>query len=122
VQPLPAEACRSPRVWPEVVNKRAYSFKSDICVYGVLLWEILTGLVPCEGKQAGRIAYAIAQKRALLPIPADAPPGVALLIEVCWEHRREWRPSFAQTITEFCQDLIGTKSSEVVARHLAESP
>ena len=51
----------------------AMIFFCDICSYGVLLWELLTGETPYKGIDALGVAYGVAVNKLTLPIPSTCP-------------------------------------------------
>ncbi|KAK3573317.1 hypothetical protein QTP86_022683 [Hemibagrus guttatus] len=70
-----------------------------LLIYGVLLWELLTGEVPYRGIDGLAVAYGVAVNKLTLPIPSTCPEPFAKLMEECWEQDPHIRPMFA-TILE----------------------
>uniref|UniRef100_A0A4X2K1E0 Mitogen-activated protein kinase kinase kinase n=1 Tax=Vombatus ursinus TaxID=29139 RepID=A0A4X2K1E0_VOMUR len=64
-------------------------------LYGVLLWELLTGEVPYRGIDGLAVAYGVAVNKLTLPIPSTCPEPFAKLMKECWEQDPHIRPSFA---------------------------
>lgn len=68
--------------------------------YAVLLWEMLTDLVPWEGQTQLAIAYAVTLHKARPPLAsldeARCPPKLRKLLVECWDHDPQRRPSAAE--------------------------
>ncbi|KAJ4922540.1 hypothetical protein JOQ06_021835 [Pogonophryne albipinna] len=77
---------------PEVIRSSTFSKGSD--VYGVLLWELLTGEVPFRGIDGLAVAYGVAMNKLALPVPLTCPEPFARLMEECWSPDPHCRPHF----------------------------
>lgn len=86
---------------PELVKCADYDDSIDVYAYGVVLWEMLTGLVPFEGKEAFQIIYVLLSNPNPLPIPEGSPEPLSKLIQKCVSQDSKERPSFADIISEF---------------------
>mmetsp|Transcript_2005 Transcript_2005/g.2828 ORF Transcript_2005/g.2828 Transcript_2005/m.2828 type:complete len:215 (+) Transcript_2005:3-647(+) len=60
----------SPR-WmaPEVLAGETYSKSADVFSFGVVLWELLTLMVPWEDKTSWQIMHAVVELKERLPLP-----------------------------------------------------
>ncbi|KAI4797998.1 hypothetical protein KUCAC02_024705 [Chaenocephalus aceratus] len=63
-------------------------------IYGVLLWELLTGEVPFRGIDGLAVAYGVAMNKLALPVPLTCPEPFARLMEECWSPDPHCRPHF----------------------------
>ena len=78
----------------ESLQRRAYSSKSDVWAFGVLLWEIMTlCFMPYHNTGDDKeVAQAvIAGER--LPKPENCPDDVYAIMQSCWQKRPGDRPS-----------------------------
>ena len=80
----------------ESLQRRAYSSKSDVWAFGVLLWEIMTlGFLPYHttGDDKEVAAAVIAGER--LPKPDNCPDDVYAIMQSCWQQKPKDRPDVA---------------------------
>lgn len=91
---IPVESLRSAYIGPEFYTKD-YSYKLDIFSFGMVLYELFTGITPYEGIQSRKqIQYIIANVRPEIPI--TFPPILAKLITACWNSDEDARPHFSK--------------------------
>jgi len=53
----------------------------DVCSYGIVLWELLTGEPPYKDIDTLAVAYGVAMKKLTLPIPSTCPLSFRRLLE-----------------------------------------
>lgn len=82
---------------PEVFEFERYSKASDVYAYSALIYQLLTTKIPFEGTLISIARNVINKYRP--EIPNFLPPCYKQLIEDCWHHVPENRPSF-QNILE----------------------
>ncbi len=89
---------------PEQVRGLPVTPLVDIYSFGVLLFELLTGVRPIAGDTVERIFYEILYKPVdLKPLEAsNVPPPLAALVARCTSKEPGERP---QSFTEVCKDL-----------------
>lgn len=107
---LSSVAATNPR-WlaPEILSGKGYTFASDVFAFGVILWELLTWSVPWPDQGPWQVVAMITEGRQRPEIPSSpdqlkggAFPGMdayTTLMEDCWHHDAEARPSFATVIS-----------------------
>ena len=94
---------RLPIRWmsPEALYKLAFSSKSDVWSFGVVLWEICTlGDFPYANVQDDRVFRHIVRENGRLEQPDNVPPSVCNLMQSCWVTECENRPNFTQLLSE----------------------
>eukprot|EP00163_Fabomonas_tropica_P028049 TRINITY_DN560_c0_g1_i1.p1 TRINITY_DN560_c0_g1~~TRINITY_DN560_c0_g1_i1.p1 ORF type:complete len:468 (+),score=123.97 TRINITY_DN560_c0_g1_i1:258-1661(+) len=86
-------------VAPEILRSGKYSEKVDVYSYGVLLWELYTCKIPYEGVDTGTLVTKLCEDPTFrLPIPDDADPRWAKLMNMCFEHDPSKRPSMSEVV------------------------
>lgn len=82
---------------PEVLRMRPHSTKSDVYSLGIIYWELASYEIPYDGHKADNIRqFVLTDNR--LDIPVDTPSNFRTIIEKCWAHKPDDRPT--------CTDLI----------------
>jgi hypothetical protein len=86
-----------PWVSPEVFKGEQFTEAGDIYSFGIIMWEIFTGLDP----QGDLAPLTFAQKVCyegyrppLNAVPADVPTSISDIIKACWAQNPKDRPSF----------------------------
>lgn len=86
---------------PEALYKLAFSSKSDVWSFGVVLWEICTlGDFPYANVQDNRVFRHIVHENGRLEQPDNVPPSIYNLMQSCWVTECENRPNFTQLLSE----------------------
>lgn len=84
-----------PWMAPEVLRETGVlSEKCDVYSFGVIVWELATGLVPWGDMNPYRVMVAVAREGARLPIPADCPDWMKKIMRSCWQEEPAYRPDF----------------------------
>ena len=92
---------------PEALRDRAFSAKSDVWSFGVLLWEIGTlGSFPYSDVQDDNLARFIVCENGRLEQPDGVPLDIYKIMCSCWAAEPENRPDFTQLLSKF-RMLIG---------------
>ncbi|EGG25213.1 RasGEF domain-containing protein [Cavenderia fasciculata] len=95
--------CVDQPLWlaPEVMASMAYSEPSDVYAFGIILWELYTRAHPYDEFQFGQWMSKLEDEiiRGLRPtIPTTCPPEYAELIQSCWTHEPNSRPTFTSVV------------------------
>jgi len=89
---------------PELLyGKAEYSIdKTDVFSFGVLVWQVFTGKEPfSEGPfETTNAIIDFVTSGQRLKIPPNAPKRIKVLIEKCWNHDPQARPTFPDIIKE----------------------
>jgi serine/threonine protein kinase len=83
--------------WESIAN-REYSEKSDVWAYGCTLYEIVKREEPYQDQNLMDVAVRI-RDEGLTPmksLPPDAPEYIVALMELCFSHNPNDRPTFKQ--------------------------
>lgn len=104
---------------PEVAQRTKYNEKVDIYSFGILMYQLLTGLVPFSHKNRHEfiVDIAVHHERPVFPVTAfddqssswrTAARGI---IEQCWSHHPNDRPS-ADCLLLLFRELAGVSHGE----------
>ncbi|EYU43819.1 hypothetical protein ABFS82_07G058900 [Erythranthe guttata] len=87
-----------PWMAPELLNGSSsrVSEKVDVFSFGIAMWEILAGEEPYANMHCGAIIGGIVNNTLRPPIPQRCDPEWRKLMEECWSHDPEERPSFTE--------------------------
>ncbi|XP_037104361.1 tyrosine-protein kinase Fes/Fps isoform X1 [Syngnathus acus] len=79
---------------PEALNYGRYTTESDVWSFGVLLWEVFSmGTIPYTSMSNQQVRVEV-EKGYRMPAPHDCPLEVSKLMNCCWQHDPQNRPSF----------------------------
>ena len=87
----------------EVIEGGNYNQSADVYSYGMVLWEMLTGEIPFEGRQTAQIICALLEKvnsgqQSCVDIPDGTPEPLGSLILKCCSFYPDERPSFEMIV------------------------
>ncbi|XP_026118203.1 protein-tyrosine kinase 2-beta-like [Carassius auratus] len=95
-----ASVCRLPIKWmaPESINFRRFTSASDVWMFAVCMWEIMSG-----GQQPffwleNKDVINQLEQGVRLPKPEQCPPTLYSLMTRCWAYSPGERPSFAELV------------------------
>eukprot|EP00252_Welwitschia_mirabilis_P008679 TRINITY_DN2072_c0_g2_i1.p1 TRINITY_DN2072_c0_g2~~TRINITY_DN2072_c0_g2_i1.p1 ORF type:complete len:405 (-),score=55.13 TRINITY_DN2072_c0_g2_i1:617-1831(-) len=83
---------------PEMIQHRAYNAKVDVYSFGIVLWELITGMLPFQNMTAVQAAFAVVNKGVRPTIPSDCPPALSDIMTRCWDANPDVRPSFSEVV------------------------
>ncbi|KAF2072479.1 hypothetical protein CYY_006211 [Polysphondylium violaceum] len=100
--------CVDQPLWlaPEVLACTAYSEPSDVYSFGIILWELYTRAHPFDEFSFGQWMSKLEDEiiRGLRPtIPPSCPPEYVELIQSCWTHEPNSRPTFTSIVESLGQ-------------------
>lgn len=112
---------------PEVTRgDKVYGRAVDVHSFGILMWEVLTGVTPYLEYSPEEAAELVARGELRPEIPPHCPPGIAVLMQQCWEHdpmNRPPMPRVVECLEHFLQDECNNKQRlKATHAHAAQQP
>ncbi|XP_024966202.1 serine/threonine-protein kinase STY13-like isoform X2 [Cynara cardunculus var. scolymus] len=83
---------------PEMIQHRSYTQKVDVYSFGIVLWELITGMLPFQNMTAVQAAFAVVNKGVRPTIPHDCLPVLSEIMTRCWDGNEDVRPPFTQIV------------------------
>ncbi|CAN1246589.1 Serine/threonine-protein kinase STY13 [Linum grandiflorum] len=83
---------------PEMIQHRPYTQKVDVYSFGIVLWELITGMLPFQNMTAVQAAFAVVNKGVRPVIPNDCLPVLNEIMTRCWDTNPEIRPPFSEVV------------------------
>ena len=80
---------------PELLESNTFTEETDVYAYALVIWEVLTGDIPWRGLNPMQVGMQILAKQARPAVPEGAPADLVALMERCWAHEPDARPTFA---------------------------
>ncbi|KAG6401671.1 hypothetical protein SASPL_138535 [Salvia splendens] len=84
---------------PEMIKEKHHTKKVDVYSFGIVMWELLTALVPFDDMTPEQAAFAVCQKNARPPLPSKCPIAFSRLIRRCWSGNPDKRPHFDEIVS-----------------------
>ena len=81
---------------PEVIRHSKYDELIDVYSFAIILWELLTSRLPYADMPSLAAAAGVVERGLRPPVPPDAPPAVADLLQRCWAGDPTVRPPFTR--------------------------
>ncbi|KAK9060622.1 hypothetical protein SSX86_021328 [Deinandra increscens subsp. villosa] len=83
---------------PEMIQHRPYTQKVDVYSFGIVLWELITGMLPFQNMTAVQAAFAVVNKGVRPTIPPDCLPVLCEIMVRCWDANPDVRPPFTEVV------------------------
>ncbi|XP_068643035.1 serine/threonine-protein kinase STY13-like [Aristolochia californica] len=83
---------------PEMIQHRPYNQKVDVYSFGIVLWELITGMLPFQNMTAVQAAFAVVNKGVRPIIPQDCLPVLGEIMTRCWDANPGVRPPFTEVV------------------------
>ena len=87
---------------PELLQSNIFTEKTDVYAYGMIVSEVLAGDIPWRGLNQMQIMMQAGLQKQRPPVPEGAPADLVALMQRCWDHEPDARPTFAAITAEIC--------------------
>lgn len=81
-----------------MIQHRPYDQKVDVYSFGIVLWELITGMLPFHNMTAVQAAFAVVNKGVRPVVPHDCLPALGAIMTRCWDANPDVRPSFTEVV------------------------
>lgn len=89
---------------PEALTHMTYVLATDVWAFGILLWEIFScGKMPYPGMNNSETKDQVINHGYRMDPPAGTPDQVSQLMDECWQHNEQDRPTMADICDYFTE-------------------
>ena len=107
---------------PEVASSRPYNDRADIYSFGIIAYEVLTGVAPFGSMDRAKFLKRVAGNKERPDINIDdygrrinAPQKAKDLIVACWQHDISKRPSASEVLL-VCEELVEEEKTRLATK------
>jgi hypothetical protein len=77
---------------PESIGQQVYSKKSDVWMFGIVVYEIVARREPHDDKDPLNASTQIRDEGLTPEIPSNCPQKLVELMQMCWKKQPQQRP------------------------------
>ena len=96
---------------PEVALRKAYNEKVDVYSFGIMIWQMASDKIPFKGFSRDQFMKEVVIGKARPKLDSSWPTGFSNLLNSCWHHDPNARPSFSTVILDL-NSLIGDNGTK----------
>ncbi|KAF5831358.1 hypothetical protein DUNSADRAFT_13265 [Dunaliella salina] len=85
---------------PEVLLEGRVSKAADVYAFGITLWELFTAGQPYKGVPMALLGHRVVKEQRRPALPLAMPEGYRELLNKCWAHKPEHRPTFLEILEQ----------------------
>nr|AAK11734.1 serine/threonine/tyrosine kinase [Arachis hypogaea] len=93
---------------PEMIQHRPYTQKVDVYSFGIVLWELIPGMLPFQNMPAVQAAFAVVTKNVRPIIPNDCLPVLRDIMPRCWDPNPDVRPPICRNCRNAETEIMTT--------------
>ncbi|XP_015084128.1 serine/threonine-protein kinase STY13-like [Solanum pennellii] len=82
----------------EMLQHRSYTQKVDVYSFGIVLCELITGLLPYPSMSVVQAAFVVVNKGSRPIIPYDFLPILSDIMTCCWDSNHNKQPTISQVV------------------------
>jgi ankyrin repeat protein/predicted Ser/Thr protein kinase len=94
---------------PEQLERRKFSYRSDVWAFGCLMYECYARRKPWDGYTNAAAVHKVLSAQRMAP-PKTAPPIIAELMRRCWHSKPNKRPTMADICTTLSKAVAAVDS------------
>ena len=91
---------------PEFIAGGHYNKEVDVYSFGMILWEMLSKKIPFSNLEPAQVIYTVVILKNRPFLGSDVPTPLKNLIERCWAHEPDERPTFQEIYELFLSGSV----------------